>query len=91
MIKKLLKVRIQQHCLLVGSQCPKTLFHVLDSKKTDAEKAEEADAEMLAAIAARRMLASDLELAQGVQYTEPLKTTRVFLSYRILLLVLRIF
>ncbi|KAH9857765.1 DEAD-domain-containing protein [Lenzites betulinus] len=46
-----------------------------DAKKTDAEKAEEQDAEILAAIAARRKLASDLELAQGVQYTEPLKTS----------------
>ena len=48
--------------------------HAVDAKKTDAEKAEEADAEILAAIASRRKLASDLELAKGVQYTEPLKT-----------------
>ncbi|KAI0371819.1 DEAD-domain-containing protein [Pilatotrama ljubarskyi] len=46
-----------------------------DAQKTAAEKAEEQDAEILAAIAARRKLASDLELAKGVQYTEPLKTT----------------
>ncbi|KAI0713304.1 P-loop containing nucleoside triphosphate hydrolase protein [Earliella scabrosa] len=46
-----------------------------DAKKTAAEKAEEADAEILAAIAARRKLASDLELAKGVQYTEPMKTS----------------
>ncbi|KAI8998930.1 P-loop containing nucleoside triphosphate hydrolase protein [Trametes punicea] len=46
-----------------------------DAKKTAAEKAEEQDAEILAAIAARRKLASDLELAKGVQYTEPLKTS----------------
>ncbi|KAH9830995.1 DEAD-domain-containing protein [Rhodofomes roseus] len=46
-----------------------------DSKKTDAEKTEEADAEILAAIASRKKLASDLELAQGVQYTEPFKTS----------------
>ncbi|KAI0637294.1 DEAD-domain-containing protein [Trametes polyzona] len=46
-----------------------------DAKKTEAEKAEEQDAEILAAIAARRKLASDLELAKGVQYTEPLKTS----------------
>lgn len=46
-----------------------------DAKKTSAEKAEEADAEILAAIAARRKLASDLELAKGVQYTEPLKSS----------------
>lgn len=48
-----------------------------DAKKTDAEKAEEADAEILTAIAARRKLASDLELAQGVHYTEPMKTSCV--------------
>ncbi|GBE82546.1 ATP-dependent RNA helicase DBP2 [Sparassis crispa] len=46
-----------------------------DAKKTDAEKAEEADAEILTAIAARRKLASDMELAKGVQYTEPLKSS----------------
>ena len=48
-----------------------------DAKKTAAEKAEEADAEILAAIAARRKLASDLELAKGVQYTEPMKSSYV--------------
>lgn len=48
---------------------------VLDAKKTDVEKAEEQDAEILAAIASRRKLASDLELAKDVQYSEPLKTT----------------
>ncbi|KAI0747791.1 P-loop containing nucleoside triphosphate hydrolase protein [Daedaleopsis nitida] len=46
-----------------------------DAKKTTAEKAEEADAEILAAIAARRKLASDLELAKGVQYMEPMKSS----------------
>ncbi|KZT03584.1 P-loop containing nucleoside triphosphate hydrolase protein [Laetiporus sulphureus 93-53] len=45
------------------------------AKKTEAEKTEEADAEILAAIASRKKLASDLELAKGVQYTEPLKTS----------------
>ena len=50
-----------------------------DAKKTEAEKAEEADAEILAAIASRKKLASDLELAKGVQYTEPLKTSYVSL------------
>lgn len=48
-----------------------------DAKKTEVEKAEEADAEILAAIASRRKLASDLELAKGVQYTEPLKSRSV--------------
>ena len=50
-----------------------------DAKKTEAEKAEEADAEILAAIASRKKLASDLELAKGVQYTDPLKTSYVLL------------
>lgn len=53
------------------------LTRAVDSKKTEAEKAEEQDAEILAAIAARRKLASDLELAKGVQYTEPMKTSYV--------------
>ncbi|KAI0085390.1 P-loop containing nucleoside triphosphate hydrolase protein [Irpex rosettiformis] len=46
-----------------------------DAKKTTEEKEEEQDAEILAAIASRRKLASDLELAKGVQYTEPMKTS----------------
>ncbi|KZP29981.1 DEAD-domain-containing protein, partial [Athelia psychrophila] len=46
-----------------------------DSKKTDSQKAEEADAEILAAIASRRKLASDLELAQGISYSESLVTS----------------
>ncbi|KAI6167220.1 P-loop containing nucleoside triphosphate hydrolase protein, partial [Pisolithus thermaeus] len=37
-----------------------------DAKKTEFEKAEEVDAEILAAIASRRKLASDLELAKGI-------------------------
>lgn len=47
----------------------------IDAKKTETEKAEEAESEILAAISSRRKLASDLELAKGVQYTEPIKTT----------------
>ena len=50
---------------------------LLDAKKTTEEKEEEQDAEILAAIASRRKLASDLELAKGVQYTEPMKTSCV--------------
>jgi hypothetical protein len=53
-----------------------THFH-LDSKKTEGEKAEEADAEILAAIARRRKLASDLELAKGIQYTKSFETSYV--------------
>lgn len=54
-----------------------TLEVLLDAKKTDVEKAEEADAEILAAIASRRKLASDLELAKGVQYMQSLQTRYV--------------
>ncbi|KAF9228625.1 P-loop containing nucleoside triphosphate hydrolase protein [Gyrodon lividus] len=46
-----------------------------DAKKTEIEKAEEVDAEILAAIASRRKLASDLELAKGIQYSESLKSS----------------
>ncbi|KAF8078202.1 P-loop containing nucleoside triphosphate hydrolase protein [Lyophyllum atratum] len=45
------------------------------SKKTETEKAEEADAEILEAIKSRRKLASDMELAKGIQYTDSLKTS----------------
>jgi ATP-dependent RNA helicase DDX41 len=45
-----------------------------DLKKTASEKAEEADAEILEAIKSRRKLASDMELAKGIEYTESLKT-----------------
>ncbi|KAK7021055.1 hypothetical protein VNI00_017544 [Paramarasmius palmivorus] len=45
-----------------------------DAKKTAEEKAREADEEILEAIKSRRKLASDLELAKGIQYTESLKT-----------------
>lgn len=51
----------------------------VDSKKTDVEKAEEADAEILAAIASRKKLASDLELAKGVSYTDSMKSSYVVL------------
>ncbi|KAG1883098.1 P-loop containing nucleoside triphosphate hydrolase protein [Suillus subluteus] len=46
-----------------------------NAKKTDVEKEEEADAEILAAIASRRKLASDLELAKGISYTDSLTTS----------------
>ena len=54
---------------------PATPVHrILDAMKTEAEKLEEQDAEILTAITARRKLASDLELAKGIQYTESLQT-----------------
>ncbi|KAG5643897.1 DEAD-box ATP-dependent RNA helicase 35 [Asterophora parasitica] len=46
-----------------------------DSKKTETEKAEEADNEILEAIKSRRKLASDMELAKGIQYIDSLKTS----------------
>ncbi|KAF9001989.1 P-loop containing nucleoside triphosphate hydrolase protein [Cyathus striatus] len=46
-----------------------------DARKTEGEKAEEADAEILEAIKSRRKLASDMELAKGIQYTESLETS----------------
>lgn len=56
-----------------------------DSKKTAGEKAQEADAEILEAIKSRRKLASDMELAQGIQYTESLKTrSAILLKYVVL-------
>jgi hypothetical protein len=48
-----------------------------DAKKTEAEKAEEVDAQILAAIASRKKLASDRELAKGIEYTETLRTSYV--------------
>jgi ATP-dependent RNA helicase DDX41 len=48
-----------------------------DAKKTAAEKEEEADAQILAAIASRKKLASDRELAKGIEYTEALRTSCV--------------
>lgn len=50
------------------------ILWLLDAKKTEGEKAEEADAEILEAIKSRRKLASDMELAKGIQYTESIKT-----------------
>ena len=49
----------------------------IDAKKTEAEKEEEADAHILAAIASRKKLASDRELAKGIEYTETLRTSCV--------------
>jgi len=46
-----------------------------DAKKTSEQKAAEEDAEILEAIKSRRKLASDMELAKGIQYTEPIKTS----------------
>ncbi|KAF6764954.1 DEAD-box protein abstrakt [Ephemerocybe angulata] len=45
-----------------------------DAKKTVEEKTEEAEAELLEAIKSRRKLASDMELAKGISYSESMKT-----------------
>lgn len=43
--------------------------------QTEAEKQAEEERKILEAHAARRKLASDMELAKGISYTEPLKTS----------------
>ncbi|PWN43992.1 putative DEAD-box ATP-dependent RNA helicase 35 [Ceraceosorus guamensis] len=44
-------------------------------KKSEAEKQAEEERKILEAHAARRKLASDMELAKGISYTEPIKTS----------------
>lgn len=68
------KVR-RGRALLVEAQEVHSKKESEDAKKTEAEKAEEADAQILAAIASRKMLASDRELAKGILYTEALRTS----------------
>ncbi|KAG9046739.1 DEAD-box ATP-dependent RNA helicase 35 [Tulasnella sp. UAMH 9824] len=46
-----------------------------DAKKSEAQKAAEEDEKILQAIASRRKLVSDLELAKGIQYSEAMKTS----------------
>ncbi|KAH7927700.1 P-loop containing nucleoside triphosphate hydrolase protein [Leucogyrophana mollusca] len=65
----------KERTLLMEAQDVHSRKAAEDAKKTDVEKAEEVDAEILAAIASRRKLASDLELAKGISYTESLKTS----------------
>ncbi|EGN92023.1 hypothetical protein SERLA73DRAFT_173192 [Serpula lacrymans var. lacrymans S7.3] len=65
----------KERTLLMEAQDVHSRKAAEDAKKTDVEKVEEADAEILAAIASRRKLASDLELAKGIQYAESLKTS----------------
>ncbi|KAI0290459.1 P-loop containing nucleoside triphosphate hydrolase protein [Russula brevipes] len=70
------KVR-RNRALLVEAQEVHSKKASEDAKKTEAEKEEEADAQILAAIASRKKLASDRELAKGIQYTETLRTSWV--------------
>ncbi|CAG8502723.1 2765_t:CDS:10 [Funneliformis caledonium] len=46
-----------------------------DSFKTDSEKKLEEEKAIMEAVAQRKLLASDRELAKGIIYTEPMKTT----------------
>lgn len=48
---------------------------VSDAQRTETERQEEADAEILRAIQSRKNLASDFELAKGINYTEAMKTS----------------
>lgn len=64
-------------CLFDARLSTRTNPLVSDAKKTEGEKAEEADAELLAAIARTRKLASDLELAKGIHYTKSIETSYV--------------
>ncbi|TDL25078.1 DEAD-domain-containing protein [Rickenella mellea] len=68
------KVR-NERTLLIEAQEVHSKRAAEDAKKTADEKAEEIDAEILAAITSRRKLASDFDLAKGIQYTETLKTS----------------
>lgn len=52
-----------------------------EGEKTQAELEAQEERKILEAHAARRKLASDLELAKGIQYTEPLKTSWTPPSY----------
>ncbi|EJD44074.1 P-loop containing nucleoside triphosphate hydrolase protein [Auricularia subglabra TFB-10046 SS5] len=65
----------KERTLLLEAQEVHQRKAVQDAQKTEAEKKEEEEAEILAAIANRRQLASDRELAKGITYTEPFKTS----------------
>ncbi|KAF8509897.1 P-loop containing nucleoside triphosphate hydrolase protein [Gautieria morchelliformis] len=65
----------KERTLLMEAQDVHSRRAAEDAKKTDQERAAEADAEILTAIASRKKLASDMELAKGINYTESLKMT----------------
>ncbi|KAF7311682.1 DEAD-box ATP-dependent RNA helicase 35 [Mycena kentingensis (nom. inval.)] len=65
----------RERTLLVEAQEVLSRKAAEDAKKTAAEKAEAEDAEILEAMKSRRKLASDLELAKGISYTESLQTS----------------
>ncbi|KAJ6611794.1 P-loop containing nucleoside triphosphate hydrolase protein [Mycena sp. CBHHK59/15] len=65
----------KERTLLMEAQEVHSRKALEDGKKTELEKAAEADAEILEAIKSRRKLASDMELAKGISYTESLTTS----------------
>ncbi|KAF5358049.1 hypothetical protein D9756_001780 [Leucocoprinus leucothites] len=62
----------KERTLLIEAQEVQRRKATEDAKKSEGEKAEEADQEILEAIRSRRKLVSDLELAKGIHYTDPL-------------------
>ncbi|KIM28687.1 hypothetical protein M408DRAFT_23360 [Serendipita vermifera MAFF 305830] len=64
-----------ERTLLLEAQQVQAKKALEDASKTNDDKAAEEESEILAAIASRRKLASDLELAKGIQYTNSLKTS----------------
>lgn len=64
-----------ERTLLVEAQQVQAKKAIDDASKTEDVKAAEEENEILTAIASRRKLASDLELAKGIQYTDSLKTS----------------
>ncbi|KAJ3998059.1 P-loop containing nucleoside triphosphate hydrolase protein [Lentinula boryana] len=65
----------KERTLLMEAQDVHSRKAAEDAKKTEGQKAKEAEEEILEAIRSRKKLLSDLELAKGIQYTESLKTS----------------
>lgn len=65
----------KERTLLAEAQDVKAKKAAEDALKSEADKKAEEEAKILAAIAARRKLASDLELAKGVSYIESMPTS----------------
>ncbi|KAF7295193.1 DEAD-box ATP-dependent RNA helicase 35 [Mycena indigotica] len=79
--ERMREIERRERTLLVEAQEVLSRKAAEDAQKTELEKAQEADAEILAAIKSRRKLASDLELARGISYTESLKTRHISCSF----------
>ncbi|KAI0318059.1 P-loop containing nucleoside triphosphate hydrolase protein [Amylostereum chailletii] len=67
----------KERTLLSEAQEVRSKKAIEDAKKSEAQKYEEEEEHILAAISNRKKLASGLELAQGVQYIDTLKTSWV--------------